>query len=86
MADWSGGYVTEVAYPYSYRGDMNLVRIRALLTLAGYVARQLAVGGAFVFSYNAMPGWATFVPVRDFMLGYADNMRAPSTNITNKRR
>ncbi len=181
MADWSGGYVTEVSYPYSYRGDMNLVRIRALLTLAGYVvpehavicelgfgqgvainihacamahsvsvgtdfspaqtgfaqalskqtgaemllvdqsfaefcvrddlpqfdfivahgiwswvseenrqliesfvARQLAVGGAFVFSYNAMPGWATFVPVRDFMLGYADRMTAPATNISQK--
>ena len=36
MADWSGGYVTEVTYPYSYRSDMNPVRIRALLTLAGY--------------------------------------------------
>ncbi len=181
MADWSGGYVTEVSYPYSYRGDMNLVRIRALLTLAGYVvpehavicelgfgqgvainihacamahsvsvgtdfspaqtgfaqalskqtgaemllvdqsfaqfcvrddlpqfdfivahgiwswvseenrqliesfvARQLTVGGAFVFSYNAMPGWATFVPVRDFMLGYADKMTAPAMNISQK--
>lgn len=181
MADWSGGYVTEVAYPYSYRGDMNPVRIRALLTLAGYVvpeqavicelgfgqgvainvhataiagsvsvgtdfspaqtgfaqalakqtqaemllvdqsfaefcvrddlpqfdfivahgiwswvseenhaliqsfvARQLAVGGAFVFSYNALPGWSTFLPIRQFMLRYADKMTAPATTITQK--
>jgi hypothetical protein len=36
MVNWSGGYVTEVTYPYSYRSYMNPVRISALLTLAGY--------------------------------------------------
>lgn len=181
MSDWSGGYVTEVAYPYSYRSDMNPVRIRALLTLAGYavpegsvvcelgfgqgvainihactqvdsvyvgtdfspaqtgfaqslqqqtgaqmllvdesfeqfcqrddlpafdfivahgiwswvsednrrlieqfVAKQLKVGGVFVFSYNALPGWSVFAPVRDFMLHYADTSVATSAPIVDK--
>ncbi|MCL4556059.1 MAG: class I SAM-dependent methyltransferase, partial [Gammaproteobacteria bacterium] len=181
MADWSGGYVTEVSYPYSYRSDMNPVRIRALLTLAGYemptgsivcelgfgqgvainvhactqpdslyvgtdfsptqtgfaqtlqqqtgaemllvdesfeqfcqredlpsfdfivahgiwswvseenrrwiehfVAKRLKVGGAFVFSYNALPGWSVFAPVRDFMLHYADKALPSSAPITDK--
>lgn len=181
MSDWSGGYVTEVSYPYSYRSDMNPVRIRALLTLAGYevptgsivcelgfgqgvainihactqpdslyvgtdfspvqtgfaqtlqqqtgaemllvdesfeqfcqredlpsfdfivahgiwswvseenrrwieqfVAKRLKVGGAFVFSYNALPGWSVFAPVRDFMLHYADKALPSSAPITDK--
>lgn len=181
MAEWSGGYVTEVTYPYSYRADMNPVRIRALLTLAGYevpegsvvcelgfgqgvainihavsqpdsvqvgtdfspaqtgfarslqqqsgaqmllvdqafadfcarddlpefdfivahgiwswvseenrqhiegfVARRLKVGGAFVFSYNAMPGWSAFLPVRDLMLRHADRQLPAAMPITQK--
>lgn len=181
MADWSGGYVTEVTYPYSYRSDMNPVRIRALLTLAGYevptgsvvcelgfgqgvainihactqpdsvymgtdfspaqtrfaqdlhqqtgadmllvdesfeqfcqrddlpefdfivahgiwswvseenrrwieqfVAKRLKVGGVFVFSYNALPGWSVFAPIRDFMLHYADKALPSSAPITDK--
>lgn len=181
MADWSGGYVTEVTYPYSYRSDMNPVRIRALLTLAGYevptgsvvcelgfgqgvainihactqpdsvyigtdfspaqtrfaqdlhqqtgadmllvdesfeqfcqrddlpefdfivahgiwswvseenrrwieqfIAKRLKVGGVFVFSYNALPGWSVFAPIRDFMLHYADKALPSSAPITDK--
>lgn len=181
MADWSGGYVTEVTYPYSYRSDMNPVRIRALLTLAGYevpsgsvvcelgfgqgvainihactqadsvyvgtdfspaqtgfaqslqsqtganmllvdesfeqfcqrddlpqfdfifahgiwswvseenrqwieqfIAKQLKVGGAFVFSYNALPGWSVFAPIRDYMLHFADKALPSSAAITDK--
>lgn len=35
--------------------------------LVDFVRRKLRVGGVLYVSYNTMPGWASFVPLRDLM-------------------
>lgn len=36
------------------------------------IRRHLKLGGIVYVSYNALPGWASFMPVRELMIRYAD--------------
>ena len=44
------------------------------------IHRNLKMGGAVYVSYNALPGWAPFMPVRDLMVMYADTQEATGLN------
>jgi hypothetical protein len=46
-------------------------------TIVDFVRRKLRVGGALYISYNTMPGWASFVPLRHLLTEHAEIMAAP---------
>jgi hypothetical protein len=53
-------------------------------TIVDFVRRKLKVGGALYISYNAMPGWASFVPMRHLLTEHAEVMAAPGRGIVSR--
>jgi SAM-dependent methyltransferase len=45
--------------------------------IVDFVRRRLKVGGVLYMSYNTMPGWAPFAPMRHLMNEFANTMCAP---------
>jgi SAM-dependent methyltransferase len=45
--------------------------------IVDFVGRKLKPGGVLYISYNTMPGWANFVPVRHLMTEHAKRLSAP---------
>lgn len=45
--------------------------------LVDFLRRKLAVGGVVYVSYNTLPGWSTFAPIRHLMTQYASAHTAP---------
>lgn len=52
--------------------------------IVDFVARKLKVGGALYISYNTMPGWAAFAPMRHLMTEHAEVMAAPGRGIVSR--
>jgi SAM-dependent methyltransferase len=44
--------------------------------ILGLVARRLRTGGVVYVSYNALPGWAPMLPLREMMVAYAATLPA----------
>lgn len=44
------------------------------------IHRNLKMGGVVYISYNTLPGWAPFIPVRDLLRKHADDMGAAGQN------
>lgn len=42
-----------------------------------FIRRKLKKGGVVYVSYNTMPGWASFMPVRELLISYADAEPGP---------
>lgn len=63
---------------WSWINDEN----RALIV--DFVRRKLKVGGVLYVSYNTLPGWATFAPIRHLMTKHADVMGAKGRGIVNR--
>lgn len=49
--------------------------------IVDFIKRKLKVGGVLYVSYNTMPGWANFAPVRHLMTQHADIMGAAGKGI-----
>jgi SAM-dependent methyltransferase len=49
-----------------------------------FIRRKLKVGGVLYISYNTLPGWASFMPVRHLMTEHASKMTASATGIVGK--
>jgi hypothetical protein len=43
-------------------------------TIVDFVRRKLNLGGVLYISYNTLPGWATFAPMRHLLMEYASGM------------
>jgi hypothetical protein len=52
--------------------------------IVDFIRRKLKVGGALYISYNTLPGWATFAPMRHLMTEHASVMGAPGTGVVNR--
>src|SRR5262245_33482672 len=52
--------------------------------LVDFIRRKLNVGGVLYISYNTMPGWAAFAPLRDLMVEHAEVMAAPARGIVSR--
>ncbi|MBP7580546.1 MAG: class I SAM-dependent methyltransferase [Vogesella sp.] len=52
---------------------------RALIV--DFVRRRLRVGGVLYISYNTLPGWAAFAPLRKLFACHAERMSAPGAGI-----
>ncbi len=63
---------------WSWISDENRQRIVDL------IQNKLKVGGLLYISYNTLPGWASFVPVRNLMTQYANRMCSPATGMAAK--
>jgi cyclopropane fatty-acyl-phospholipid synthase-like methyltransferase len=63
---------------WSWISDKN----RAVLV--EFFRRKLKVGGSLYISYNTMPGWASFAPVRHLLTQYAETMTAPGRGIVDR--
>ncbi len=53
-------------------------------TIVDFVRRKLKVGGVLYISYNSMPGWAAFVPMRDLLMEHTEIMAAPGRGIQSR--
>jgi SAM-dependent methyltransferase len=63
---------------WSWISDDN----RALIV--EFLRRKLKVGGVLYISYNTMPGWAAFAPIRDLMVDHAQVMGSPGQGIVSR--
>jgi hypothetical protein len=52
--------------------------------IVDFIRRKLNLGGVLYVSYNTMPGWANFAPMRDLMVQYERRMGAPGTDISSR--
>lgn len=52
--------------------------------IADFVRRKLKVGGALYVSYNTLPGWSTFAPIRHLMAEHAEQLGARGAGIVNR--
>jgi SAM-dependent methyltransferase len=63
---------------WSWISDAN----RAIIV--DFIARKLKPGGVLYVTYNAQPGWAPMVPMRDLLTDHVALMGAPGQPITQK--
>ena len=52
--------------------------------IVDFIRRKLKVGGAVYVSYNTLPGWATFAPIRHLMTEHAAVMGAPGDGVVGR--
>lgn len=53
-------------------------------SLVDFVRRKLKVGGVLYISYNTLPGWAGFAPMRHLMTEHAETIGATGLGIVNR--
>lgn len=53
-------------------------------TIVDLLRRKLRVGGVVYFSYNTLPGWSYFAPMRHLMTQHADIMGRPGEGVVNR--
>jgi hypothetical protein len=49
-----------------------------------FIRRKLKVGGALYISYNTLPGWSTFAPMRHLLTEHAAVMGAPGKGVVSR--
>lgn len=52
--------------------------------IVDFLARKLRVGGVLYISYNTLPGWGTFAPMRHLMTEHAEVIGAEGRGIVNR--
>ncbi len=52
--------------------------------IVDFIRKKLKVGGVVYVSYNTLPGWATFAPVRHLMTEHAEVLGADGIGLLNK--
>jgi SAM-dependent methyltransferase len=52
--------------------------------IVDFIRRKLKVGGALYISYNTLPGWATFAPMRHLMTEHASVMGSPGKGVVSR--
>ena len=52
--------------------------------IVDFIRRKLKVGGALYISYNTLPGWASFAPMRHLMTEHASVMGAPGKGVVSR--
>jgi len=52
--------------------------------IVDFIRRKLKVGGVLYISYNTMPGWASFAPMRHLMTEHAEVMAAPGRGVVSR--
>lgn len=52
--------------------------------IVDFIRRKLKVGGVLYISYNTMPGWAAFAPLRDLLTGHSEVMGTPGQGIVHR--
>jgi len=53
-------------------------------TIVDFIRRKLKVGGALYVSYNTLPGWAAFAPMRHLMTEHASVMGSQGKGVVNR--
>lgn len=52
--------------------------------IADFVRRKLAIGGVLYISYNTLPGWSYFAPMRHLLVQHEQRMSAPGSGIAGR--
>lgn len=52
--------------------------------IVDFLRRKLKVGGVLYISYNTMPGWAAFAPLRELLTSHSETMGAPGSGLVNR--
>jgi SAM-dependent methyltransferase len=58
-------------------GIWSWISDRNRRVIADFLRRKLRVGGVAYLSYNTLPGWAAFAPMRELLLAHYERMSAP---------
>ena len=53
-------------------------------TIVELIRRKLKVGGALYISYNTLPGWSTFAPMRHLMTEHASTLGSSGKGVVNR--
>lgn len=53
-------------------------------SIVEFIRKKLKVGGVLYISYNTLPGWGTFAPMRHLMTEHADVMSSDGVGIVNR--
>ena len=53
-------------------------------TIVDFIKRKLKVGGALYISYNTLPGWSVFAPIRHLLSDHASKMGSPGKSVITK--
>jgi SAM-dependent methyltransferase len=53
-------------------------------TIVNFIRRKLKVGGVVYISYNTLPGWSSFAPIRHLMTQHAGLLSAEGNGIVNR--
>ena len=62
-------------------GIWSWISDRNRRVIADFLRRKLRVGGVVYLSYNTLPGWAAFAPMRELLLAHHERMSAPGTAV-----
>lgn len=54
------------------------------LVIVDFIRRRLKVGGVLYISYNTLPGWSSFMPMRDLLCQHAEVMGTEDQGITGR--
>lgn len=65
-------------------GIWSWINDGARAAIVDLVSRRLKVGGVLYISYNTLPGWANFVPLREMLLHHAEALSPPSAPMTDR--
>jgi len=52
--------------------------------LVDFIRRRLKVGGVLYISYNTLPGWSTFAPLRGLLLDYIETLSVPGNGLLHR--
>jgi SAM-dependent methyltransferase len=52
--------------------------------IVDFIRRKLKVGGVLYVSYNTLPGWSTFAPMRHLMTEHSELLSAKGAGIVNR--
>ena len=52
--------------------------------IVDFIRRKLKLGGTLYISYNAFPGWSSFVPLRHIMTEHVEIMNAPGNRLESR--
>lgn len=62
-------------------GIWSWISLQNQALIVDFVRRKLRVGGVLYVSYNTLPGWAAFAPLRQLFVQHAERMSAPGLGV-----
>ena len=83
FAEFSGRDLPEFDY-IGLHGIWSWISDENRAVIVDFIRKKLKVGGVLYISYNTLPGWGTFAPMRHLMTEHAEVMGADGVGIVSR--